>query len=58
MIRTAAVMTAYYVAIVIVLVIWFLINNHRRIWRRKNTRDRRYKTIRNNRKWNRRGGRK
>lgn len=46
------------VAIVIVLVIWFLINNHRRIWRRKNTRDRRYKTIRNNRKWNRRGGRK
>ena len=46
------------VAIVIVLVIWFLFNNSRRIWRRKNTRDRRYKTIRNNRKWNRRGGRK
>lgn len=46
------------VVIVVILVIWFLINNHRRIWRRKKARDRRYKTIKNNRKWNRRGSRK
>jgi D-alanyl-D-alanine carboxypeptidase len=45
------------IAVVVIFVIWFLYNNIRRIWRRKQGRDRRYKTIKNNRKWNRRGGR-
>ena len=44
-------------AIVIILVIWFLYNNIRRFHRKKDGNDRRYKTIKNNRKWNRRGGR-
>ena len=43
-------------AVVIILVIWFLYNNIRRFHRRKEGRDRRYKTIKNNRKWNKRGG--
>lgn len=44
-------------AIIIVLIICFLYNNIRRIHRRKKGRDRRFKTIKNNRKWNKRGGR-
>lgn len=44
-------------AVVIILVIWFLYNNIRRFHRGKEGRDRRYKTIKNNRKWNKRGGR-
>ena len=43
-------------AIIIVLIICFLYNNIRRIHRRKEGRDRRFKTIKNNRKWNKRGG--
>ena len=46
------------IAIVVILIIWFLYNNIRRFWRRKEGRDRRFKTIKNNRKWNRRGSRK
>ena len=45
-------------AVIVLLIIWFLYNNIRRFRRRKEGRDRRYKTIRNNRKWNRRGNRK
>lgn len=45
-------------AIVILLVIWYLYNNVYRIWRRRRRHDKRYKTIKNNRKWNRRGGRR
>ena len=44
-------------AIIVVLIIWLLYNNIRRIHRRKEGRDRRFKTIKNNRKWNKRGGR-
>ena len=45
-------------AVVIVIVIWFLYNNICRFRRGKKRRDRQYKTIKNNRKWNRRGGRR
>lgn len=43
-------------AIVALLLIWYFYNNIYRIWRRRNRREKRYKTIENNRKWNRRGG--
>lgn len=45
-------------AIVILLLIWYFYNNMYRIWRRRRGREKRYKTIKNNRKWNRRGGRR
>ena len=45
------------IIIAALLVIWFLYNNIYRIWRRKRRRNGRYKTIKNNRKWNKRGRR-
>ena len=45
-------------AVVVLLILWFVYNNVRRIHRRKKKKDRRYKTIHNNRKWNRRGGKR
>lgn len=45
-------------AVVVLILIIHLIRNRHRIWRGRSGRDRRYKTIRNNRKWNRRGGRR
>ena len=44
-------------AVAALLIIRFLYNNIHRIFRGRTGRDRRYKTIKNNRKWNRRGGR-
>lgn len=43
-------------AIVILLLIWYFYNNIYRICRRRNRGEKKYKTIENNRKWNRRGG--
>lgn len=43
-------------AVVVLLLIWYFYNNMYRIWRRRRGREKRYKTIENNRKWNRRGG--
>lgn len=45
-------------AVAAVFIAIYLYNNIHRIWRRKAARDRRYKVIKNNRKWNKRGGRR
>lgn len=54
--KIVLILAAVGAAIVAVLLIWYFYNNMYRIWRRRNRREKRYKTIENNRKWNRRGG--
>lgn len=54
--KIVLILAAVGAAIVILLLIWYFYNNVNRIWRKRNRREKRYKTIENNRKWNRRGG--
>ncbi len=56
--KILGILIAVGIAAAAVLVIWYFYNNVYRIWRRRKRREKRYKTIKNNRKWNKRGRRR